>query len=297
MSGLSSEESSLSRMRFKQARCPELFDELEIRGSTPAGEHESLDYDSVFNRGYLEEFRQQQGRRQWFGYSGATLRRWVLTVLVGILIGFIAFVLGAAIEEATLAKSTLLQMNNPDYTDEKLLPFAYLCSINVLLAVAAAVPTIWLAPEAASSGIPEVMGYLNGVHISGLLRLRTLLVKVFGTFCAVCSGFAVGPEGPLVHTGAIVGSGVTRGHKVWRWQGQALWRCHMSLLQTFHNDTDRRDFISMGAAVGFATAFGAPVGGVLFAMEEASSFWNGKLMWRTLLATTLGCFTVALCRR
>ena len=89
MSGLSSEESSLGRMRFKQARCPELFDELEIRGSTPAGEHESLDYDSVFNRGYLEEFRQQQGRRQWFGYSGATLRRWVLTVLVGILIGLI----------------------------------------------------------------------------------------------------------------------------------------------------------------------------------------------------------------
>ena len=51
----------------------------------------------------------------------------------------------------------------------------------------------------------------------------------------------------------------------------------------------------MGAAVGFAAAFGAPVGGVLFALEEAASFFDGKLMWRTLTATTTCCFTIALC--
>ena len=154
------------------------------------------------------------------------------------------------------------------------------------------------APEAASSGIPEVMGYLNGVHIAGIMRMRTLVVKVFGSFCSVSSGLAIGPEGPLVHTGAIVGSGATRGHKIWRWRGgREIFRCNFAISQQFHNDTDRRDFISMGAAVGFATAFGAPIGGVLFALEEASSFWNGKLMWRTLTATTLGCFVVVLSRR
>ena len=52
----------------------------------------------------------------------------------------------------------------------------------------------------------------------------------------------------------------------------------------------------MGAAVGFAAAFGAPVGGVLFALEEAS-IWDSKLMWRTLTATTLACFVLALCER
>ena len=35
---------------------------------------------------------------------------------------------------------------------------------------------------------------------------------------------------------------------------------------------------------------------MLFALEEASSFWNTKLMWRLLLCTSLSCFTLSFCR-
>ena len=36
------------------------------------------------------------------------------------------------------------------------------------------------------------------------------------------------------------------------------------------NPEDRRNFISAGAAAGVSSAFGAPVGGLLFSMEEVS---------------------------
>lgn len=76
----------------------------------------------------------------------------------------------------------------------------------------------------------------------------------------------VGKEGPMVHTGAcianLLGQGGSRKyHLTWKW------------LRYFKNDRDRRDMITCGAAAGVAAAFRAPVGGVLFALEEAASWY------------------------
>ncbi len=43
-----------------------------------------------------------------------------------------------------------------------------------------------------------------------------------------------------------------------------------------------------------ASAFGAPVGGLLFSMEEVSSFWNQKLSWQIFFCAMVSTFTTDL---
>ena len=45
--------------------------------------------------------------------------------------------------------------------------------------------------------------------------------------------------------------------------------------------------------VALQAAFGAPIGGVLFSMEEAATHWSRKMAWRCFLCTTVSVFTLA----
>jgi chloride channel 7 len=65
----------------------------------------------------------------------------------------------------------------------------------------------------------------------------------------------------------------------------------------FRNDADKRDFVAIGTATGVAVAFGAPIGGMLFTLEEGASFHSTAMLWRGFLATCMAVLTRGLLDR
>ena len=49
--------------------------------------------------------------------------------------------------------------------------------------------------------------YFNGVHVSGLLSLKTFFVKMASAIFVLAAGLVAEGESPFVHVGAIVGGG------------------------------------------------------------------------------------------
>lgn len=89
----------------------------------------------------------------------------------------------------------------------------------------------------------------------------------------------------MVHCGAVIAAGISQGKST-------SMKKDFGVLNYFRDDHEKRDFVVCGASAGVSAAFGAPIGGLLFSLEEAASFWNQALIWRTLFASIVSAFTL-----
>ena len=90
----------------------------------------------------------------------------------------------------------------------------------------------------------------------------------------------MGKEGPLAHIGGIV--------------GPLIVYFPISILAPLRNENSKRELAAAGSAAGVAAAFGAPIGGVLFAyeMSKPSTFWSFGLTWKIFFSTCLSNFAL-----
>ena len=232
--------------------------------------------------------------------TGRSATRWALTITTALLTGLVAIVIVMATDSIQHFRSHLMDdlwHRNPSSP----LGFWTFGLVNLSLAVASAGLCLFWAPDAVGSGIPQVKAYLNGVRVQRFTTKRLFVVKILATILSVSSGLAIGPEGPLVHIGAILGASCTKlSNMLLQYlpltSARNVWTFLTTDLAHFSNDAERRDLVSIGAGAGFAAAFGAPIGGVLFTVEEAATFFQTSMMLRTLVATSLATFCLAVLR-
>ena len=141
--------------------------------------------------------------------------------------------------------------------------------------ISSSMTTYW-APAATGSGVAELIGYLNGVNYQGWIDTKVLITKIIGVTFAVCARLAVGKEGPLAHIGSVIGALI-------------LYIPGLGF-EFLRNDTQKRVFIAAGASVGVSCAFGAPMGGALFAyeMSKTTTFWKFSMIWKIFAASAMG---------
>eukprot|EP00127_Corallochytrium_limacisporum_P001263 Clim_evm33s47 gene=Clim_evmTU33s47 len=260
--------------------------EKELVGSQ-AHEYESLDYDRVENTLYVRE----RTRLPLSVYRSREVIKWVITMCIGVITGFIAFGVDVFTEVLMSGKLRTVDQLINQCAEGNICGSTVVTSLLVFIAFNCGYAIIsnsfvlW-EPMAAGSGIPEVKSYLNGIKIPRVVRVKTLIAKCVGVVFTVAGGLMAGKEGPMIHSGAIVAAGVSQGKST-------SFKEFETSFAMFRNDRDKRDFVSSGAAAGVAAAFGAPIGGTLFSLEEGSSFWNQSLTWRTLFCCLVTSFTTS----
>lgn len=124
-------------------------------------------------------------------------------------------------------------------------------------------------PHAGGSGIPEVELQLQGkLHLNWWAILWR---KFLGGVLAIGSGLFLGREGPSIQLGAAIGQGF--GSKT--------------------SQTNRRVLIAAGAASGLSAAFGAPLGGTMFVLEEVFHNFSPRVWLNSLTGALSANFLVS----
>jgi len=132
----------------------------------------------------------------------------------------------------------------------------YVLLLPVALFLSNALATL-IDKEAAGEGLDKVIDSIHANH--GKIKFRVGPAKFLASIITIAGGGSVGKEAPPVQVGAALASSAARLFRMDR--------------------TDRRKLVICAISAGFASVFGAPIAGAIFAIE---SLFLGQLIYDVL---------------
>nr|POF17097.1 h(+)/cl(-) exchange transporter 3 [Quercus suber] len=169
--------------------------------------------------------------------------------------------------------STVLHVNSAG--GSYIVEYIFFVLLSVFFATCASTLVNRYSLYAKQSGIPEIKTVLGGFVMRRFLGSWTLAAKSLGLCLAVASGMWLGKEGPLVHVACC---------------------CANLFMKLFdginHNEARKREVLSAAAASGISVAFGSPIGGVLFSLEQLSYYFPDRTMWASFVCAMVAAVTL-----
>jgi chloride channel 2 len=210
---------------------------------------------------------------------------WLIMILIGVLMSILAWCIDELTERLFEIRDDIGKLPNlssnkrreglekwlyeRDWTSAFFLWWAW----ATFFGFASILTVKYLAPQAAGSGIEQVRSIMTGYPIPGYLEINTLVAKVIGLVAVQASGLTVGKEGPFVHIAC------------------SLANLLLSLPMFAELKKSRaltKQVISAACATGVSSTFGAPVGGVLFAIEVTSNVYHTSDYWKAFFTAVCG---------
>ena len=181
-------------------------------------------------------------------------------VAVGALAGLLVSAFRVALSKADEIRTILLEAAHMK------LSLAVCCFLLLIFLAVCVSFIVSREPLCSGSGIPQVKGELEGKIKTNWISV--IIAKFVGGVMAIGAGLSLGREGPSIQLGAMVGKGFSRLSGRFRSEERLLMTC--------------------GAGAGLAAAFGAPLAGVVFALEELHKNFSTEILLSTMAAAITG---------
>lgn len=191
-------------------------------------------------------------------------RFYFICVLAGIMVGCLGALFRFLLSKLDALRSYFLDWTATQNAETSFVAIAVICISCAVIARYLVRPM----KRAQGSGIQYIEAEWQGMVSPSNWRL--IPIKFLGSLLSLGSGMALGREGPIVQMGATIGTYVSK------WIGLT--------------PEEVRFLTVASAGSGLGVAFSAPMGGILFTLEEVTKSFNTKLTLATFFCVSSGCF-------